>query len=124
MSKPENQSYMNVDNVRKTTIHTQSFVNAARKRFGKTLDQLVYCWDALLNFYGVGSPSPYEIKQDWSDDYINTFADMQNAILAGVSINAMDAKDYRMFVLKEPPEQAATRVQEIKEGNTFAVLSE
>ena len=115
LSNPNDMNYMNVDNVRKSTIHTQSFVSAARKRFGIALDQLVYCWDTLANYYGIGSPSPFEVKQQWSDDYINTFADMQNAILAGESIGATDAVDYRMFVLGETPEQAKQRVAEIKE---------
>ena len=61
----------------------------------------------------------------WSDDYINTFSDQQNALLAGESIGATDAVDYRMFVMGEAPEVARERVAEIKAGRqsvTFAGL--
>lgn len=122
LSSPNDTNYMNVDNVRKSTVHTQAFINAARKRLGVCLNQLVYCWDTLANYYGVTAPSPYEVKQSWSDDYINTFSDMQQAILAGESIGAMDAADYRQFVLGETPDQAKRRVGEIKQAQTYSLV--
>ncbi len=44
---------------------------------------------------------------------INTFSDQQGAILAGNSIGATDAVDYRMMVMGESPEVARQRVEEI-----------
>lgn len=122
LSSVNDLNYMNVDNVRKSTVHTQSFINAARKRLGVCLEQLVYCWDTLANYYGITAPSPYEAKQSWSNDYINTFSDMQQAILAGESIGAMDAADYRQFVLGETPDQAKRKVAEIKQSQGYTLV--
>lgn len=114
ISNVDEQSYQNVDNVRKSTIKTQSFVNSSRNVAEGMLGDLLYAWNAIANVYGITPVGEYEPSYDWSDEYINTFADMQQAILAGESIGATDALDYRMFVLGEPPETARARIEEIK----------
>lgn len=113
LSNLNEQSYQNVDNVRKSTIKTQAFINTARKVAQEMLEDLLYSWDAILNYYEVTPTAPYEVQYKWSDDYINTFTDQQNAILAGETIGATDAVDYRMFVLGEAPEVAKAKVAEI-----------
>lgn len=114
LSNVNDQSYQNVDNVRKSTIKTQSFVNTAREVCESYLSDMVYAWNAILNFYGVTPVGDYHVEYKWSDEYINTFSDQQNAILAGEAIGATDAVDYRMFVMGESPEVAKERVAEIK----------
>lgn len=114
LSNVNDQSYQNVDNVRKSTIKTQSFVNTAREVCESYLSDMVYAWNAILNFYGVTPVGDYHVEYKWSDEYINTFSDQQNAILAGEAIGATDAVDYRMFVMGESPEVARERVAEIK----------
>lgn len=113
ISNVNDQSYQNVDNVRKATVKTQSFVNAARRRAEGFLGDLVYAWNALANYYGFVPMGDYAVSFNWSDDYINTFADQKDALIAGQSIGATDALDYRMFVFNEPPEVARQRVDEI-----------
>lgn len=114
ISNANDMSYQNVDNVRKSQQKTMSFIKRARARADGYLDNLFYIWDTLANFYGIVPTGAYEVKHDWSDDYIDTFADRQNALLAGESIGATDAYDYRLFVLGEAPEVAKQRVEEIK----------
>lgn len=114
ISTPNDMNYMNVDNVRKSTIHTQAFVNDVRKVSEAMIDNLVYAWNAIGNYYGITPVGDYSYAFGWSDDYINTFADMQAAILAGNAIGATDALDYRQFVLGESPEAARARVDEIQ----------
>lgn len=114
LSNLNDQSYQNVDNVRKSTIKTQSFVNTARKACEGYLESLVYAWDVIANYYGLTAPNSYNVEYKWSDDYINTFSDQQNAILAGETIGATDAVDYRMFVMGESPEVAREKVAAIK----------
>lgn len=114
LSNLNDQSYQNVDNVRKSTIKTQSFVNTAREVCESYLSDMVYAWNAILNFYGVTPVGDYHVEYKWSDEYINTFSDQQNAILAGEAIGATDAVDYRVFVMGESPEVAKERVAEIK----------
>lgn len=114
LSNLNDQSYQNVDNVRKSTIKTQSFVNTAREVCESYLSEMVYAWNAILNFYGVTPVGDYHVEYKWSDEYINTFSDQQNAILAGEAIGATDAVDYRVFVMGESPEVAKERVAEIK----------
>ena len=118
VSNPESETYVNVDNVRKSTIQTQSMVSSCRAVMDGCIDVMVRSWDELANYYGVTDPSPYEYQSKWSDSYINTFADQQNAILAGQSIGATDAYDYRRFVLGEAPEVARARVDEIASTRT------
>ena len=113
ISNVNDQSYQNVDNVRKATVKTQSFVNAARRRAEGFLDDLVYAWNALANYYGFVPMGDFAVSFNWSDDYINTFADQKDALIAGQSIGATDALDYRMFVFNEPPEVARQRIEEI-----------
>lgn len=113
LSNVNDQSYQNVDNVRKSTIKTQSFVASARRRAEGFLDDLVYSWNVLANYYGLAPMGDYAVSFNWSDDYINTFADQKDALIAGQSIGATDALDYRMFVFNEPPEVARKRVDEI-----------
>lgn len=114
LSNLNDQSYQNVDNVRKSTIKTQSFVNTARWVCESYLSDMVYAWNAIMNFYGVTPVGDYHVEYKWSDEYINTFSDQQNAILAGEAIGATDAVDYRVFVMGESPEVAKGRVAEIK----------
>lgn len=124
LSKPENEGYMNVDNVRKSTIQTQALISAQRRAMEKLLDQLMAAWDAWANWYGVTPVGPYEVSYDWSDDYINTFADQQQSLLAGIGVGATDAVDYRMFVTGESPEAARERVAEIKAAQSPAFAIE
>lgn len=114
LSNLNDQSYQNVDNVRKSTIKTQSFVNTAREVCESYLSDMVYAWNAIMNFYGVTPVGDYHVEYKWSDEYINTFSDQQNAIIAGEAIGATDAVDYRVFVMGESPEAAKERVAEIK----------
>lgn len=114
ISTPNDLNYMNVDNVRKSTIHTQAIIATCRGITGRALLDLVEAWNILANYYGITPIGDYEPQLKWSDDYINTFADQQAAILAGQAIGATDAYDYRMFVMGEAPETAKQRVDEIK----------
>ena len=121
LSNLNDQSYQNVDNVRKSTIKTQSFVNTAREVCESYLSDMVYAWNAIMNFYGVTPVGDYHVEYKWSDEYINTFSDQQNAILAGEAIGATDAVDYRVFVMGESPEVARERVAQIKAEKAAAV---
>lgn len=121
LSNLNDQSYQNVDNVRKSTIKTQSFVNTARVVCESYLSDMVYAWNAIMNFYGVTPVGDYHVEYKWSDEYINTFSDQQNAILAGEAIGATDAVDYRVFVMGESPEVAKERVAQIKAEKAAAV---
>lgn len=114
ISTPDDINYQNVDNVRKSQQKTMGFIDVARKTCEQCLIDLVYTWDTLANFYNIVPLGDYEISFDWSNEFIETFADRQNAILAGISVGAMDAVDYRMFVMEESPEAARERVEEIK----------
>lgn len=124
ISTPNDMNYQNVDNVRKSTIHTQSLIATCRGITGRALLHLCEIWDTLANYYGITPVGDWEPLLKWSDDYINTFADQQNAILAGQSIGATDAYDYRQFVMGESPETARQRVDEIKaaQGSVAALL--
>nr|UWG20157.1 MAG: portal protein [Bacteriophage sp.] len=121
LSNLNDQSYQNVDNVRKSTIKTQSFVNTARGVCEGYLGDMVYAWNAIMNFYGVTPVGDYHVEYKWSDEYVNTFSDQQNAILAGEAIGATDAVDYRVFVMGESPEVAKERVAQIKAEKAAAV---
>ena len=114
ISRPNDMNYQNVDNVRKSQQKTIGFVNAARKKAESMMLGLVYCWDVLANFYGIVPMGESAVRFDWSDEYVETFADRQNAILAGEAIGATDAVDYRMYVMGESPEAARERVESIK----------
>ena len=114
ISNMNDMSYQNVDNVRKSQQKTMAFIKTARRVAQSCFDDLIYAWDTLANYYGITPVGTYEVAYDWSDDYVNTFADQQNAILAGESIGATDAIDYRMFVMGESPEEARLNVERIK----------
>lgn len=114
ISRPNDMNYQNVDNVRKSQQKTMAFVETARRGLESTLNDLVYIWDVLANYYGINPMGAYEVGFDWSDDYVETFADKQAAILAGEAIGATDAVDYRMHVMNEDPEVARLRVEEIR----------
>lgn len=114
ISTPEDISYQNVDNVRKSQQKTMGFISSARRQGESCLMGLVYAWNILANYYGINPIGDYDVNFDWSNEYIETFADRQNAILAGAAIGATDAVDYRMFVMEESPETAQNRVAEIK----------
>lgn len=116
LSSANDMNYQNVDNVRKSQQKTIGFIKTSRGVAEQWLDDLVYAWDVLLNYYGAVPVGRYVVGYDWSDDYINTFADQQNALIAGESIGATDAVDYRMFMFGESPEDARARVEEIKQA--------
>ena len=114
ISNPNDMNYQNVDNVRKSQQKTMGFISTARKQAEKCLLDLVYAWDTIANFYGLTPMGEYDVNFDWSNEYVETFADRQNAILAGISVGAADAVDYRMAVFEESPETATQRVAEIQ----------
>lgn len=107
-------NYQNVDNVRKSQQKTMSFISTARKTAEDCLHDLVYAWNVLANYHNINPMGTYDVNFDWSNEFIETFADRQNAILAGIPFNATDAVDYRMFVMEESPETARERVAEIQ----------
>ena len=114
ISTPNNVNYENVDNVRKSQQRTMSFISTVRRQAESCMLGLVYTWDILANYYQITPIGDYAVNFDWSNEYVETFADRQNAILAGNAIGATDAVDYRMFVMEESPETARERVEEIK----------
>lgn len=120
ISTPNDVNYENVDNVRKSQTKTMGFVSTARKQAESMLETLVYTWDVLANYYGITPMGDYEVQFDWSDDYIETFSDKQNAILAGEAIGATDAVDYRMFLYGESYDVAKDRVNEIQATRMMA----
>ena len=117
ISTPEDISYQNVDNVRKSQQKTMGFISSARRQGESCLLGLVYAWNVLANYYGINPIGEYDVNFDWSNEYIETFGDRQQAILAGAAIGATDAVDYRMFVMDESPETARDRVAEIQATN-------
>lgn len=114
LSTPDDLNYQNVDNVRKSQQATMSFVNDTRAAMQDCMNDLVYAWNVLANYYQINPVGDYAVSFDWSDEYIETFSDRQNAILAGESIGATDAIDYRMLVFDESPEVARDNVERIK----------
>lgn len=121
ISTPNDVNYENVDNVRKSQQKTMGFISKTRKQAESMLDTLIYTWNVLANYYEITPMGEYSPSYDWSDDYIETFADKQNAILAGNSIGATDAVDYRMWLYNESYETASDRVAEIQ-ANMFEVV--
>lgn len=122
ISTPDDISYQNVDNVRKSQQKTMSFISTARKQGEACLLQLVYAWDRIANYYQINPIGDYDVNFDWSDEYIETFADRQQAILAGEAIGATDAVDYRMFIMDESPETARDRVAEIQAAKADRIV--
>lgn len=120
ISTPNEYNYENVDNVRKSQTKTMSFISTARKSAEQMLEQLLYAWNILANYYDITPMGDFSPSYDWSDEYIETFADKQSAILAGNAIGATDAIDYRMFLYNETPEAAAARVAEIEAAKSLA----
>lgn len=114
ISTPDDVNYQNVDNVRKSQQKTMSFVSTARRMAEECLTDLVYAWDVIASYHGLMPMGDYEVSFDWSNEYVETFADRMNAIVAGVPIGATDAMDYRQFVMDESPEAARERVEEIQ----------
>lgn len=123
LSRPNETNYENVDNVRKSTRKTQAFINHARSVADGMMRDITYSWDKLMNYYGL-VPGDYEVQHKWSDEYINTFSDMRESLVAGYSMGATDALDYRLFVLGEAPEVARQRVLEIQASRTADVYAE
>lgn len=123
LSTPNTQNYANVDHVRKSMRNTQAFINRARGIADQTIDDLLYSWDVLLNHYGYPT-GEYTRDRDWSDEYIETFADKRDALVSGYTIGATDALDYRLFALGEAPEVAAQRVAEIAAARQASVYGE
>lgn len=123
ISTPNTQNYANVDHVRKSMRNTQAFINRARGVANQAIDDLLYSWDVLLNHYGYPT-GEYSRDRDWSDEYIETFADKRDALIAGYGIGATDALDFRQFVLSEAPEVAEQRVAEIQASRQVSVFDE
>lgn len=107
-------NYQNIDNVRKGMQRTVAFMESARDAAESMVCDLVYAWDVLANYHGITPMGEHDLTFDWSDDYIETFGDMRDAIIAGEGIGATDAVDYRRWLYGETQEQAAERVAEIR----------
>lgn len=114
LSKPDTATYENVDNVRKSQQKTMSFIDHNRRVCEAMLADLFYAWDVLGNVNAITPVGGWGVTYDWSDEYVNTFSDRQQAILSGISVGATDAVDYRMFLYDEPVNVAKERVGEIQ----------
>ncbi len=114
ISRANDFNYQNIDNVRKGMQRTVAFMESARNSAEVMLGGLAYAWDVLANYHGINPVGSWEQSFDWSDDYIETFGDMRDAIIAGESIGATDAVDYRKWLYGETDEQAAERVEAIR----------
>lgn len=114
ISRANDFNYQNIDNVRKGMQRTVAFMESARNSAEVMVNGLVYAWDVLANYHGIVPMGDHELSFDWSDDYIETFGDMRDAILAGEAIGATDAVDYRKWLYGETDETAAERVAAIK----------
>lgn len=112
-------NYENVDNVRKSMRKTQSFIEKSRKASEQFLEDLVYAWDVLANYYNITPMGDYGINYNWSDEYINTFKDRMDALMMAESIGAADAADIRAYLFNEPPEIADQKVIEISSRNAL-----
>lgn len=123
ISNPNMTNYANVDHVRKSMRNTQAFIDRARGVADQTIDDLIYSWDVLLNHYGLPTGT-YTRDRDWSDEYIETYSDKRDALVAGYQIGATDALDFRLFALSEAPEVAQQRVAEIQAQRTAIVVGE
>jgi hypothetical protein len=124
LSQMNDENYANVDNVRKTTIKTQTFIGKTRKLAQTFFDDLVYAWDKIGNYYNLAPMGDYELTFDWSDEYINTFADHMNGLMTGYTVGAADAIDYRMWFFKEPPDVAEANVQRIGLARSGNIMGE
>lgn len=116
ISDSNDLNYQNTDNVRKSQQKTMSFISTTRNVAEDCLEDLVYSWNTLANYYNITPMGEYAVSYDWSDEYIESLTDRREAILAGNAIGATDALDYRMFVMHESPEAARERVEEIAEA--------
>lgn len=114
ISRPNDLNYQNVDNVRKGMQKTVAFVETSRRAAESMLTDLVYAWDVLANYHGITPMGDHELAFDWSDDYVETFGDFRDAIIAGEAIGATDAVDYRKWLYGETEEAAAERVEAIR----------
>lgn len=114
LSRSNETSYANVDNIRQSQQRTIGFIDANRKLVETFLLELVYIWETLANYYEIVPDGHYELDFDWSDEYVETFTQRRDAILAGEPIGATDAVDYRMFVMDESAETARANVEKIK----------
>ena len=121
VSKADSVTYQNVDDVRKSMRKTQAFVEACRDRMEECMNQLIEAWEVLLNLDGYPTGT-YEVGYTWSDDYINSYQSQREALVAGYSMGATDALDYRLFVTGEPLEEARERVAEIAAGRSASVV--
>lgn len=124
LSEPNDVNYQNVDNVRKSQQKTMAFINGARQNMQDCMNDLIYAWNVLANYFDINAIGEYEVSFDWSNEYVETFSDRQNAILAGEAIGATDAVDYRMFVMEESPEAAKKRVEEIQAAKKASMTIE
>lgn len=124
LSRPNDMNYQNVDNVRKSQQKTMAFVETSRRSIEKSIKDLLYVWNVLANYYTINPIGDYDVTFDWSDEYVETFADRQNALLAGEAIGATDAVDYRMYVMGEAPETARERVEEIQSQRGSSIMEQ
>lgn len=113
ISDSNDLNYQNTDNVRKSQQKTMAFISTTRYVAEHCLEDLVYAWNVLANYYNITPMGDYQVSYDWSDEYIESLTDRREAILAGNAIGATDALDYRMFVMHESPEAARERIEEI-----------
>lgn len=113
LSHIDSSNYENVDNVRKSMRDTLAFVDGSRKLAEACIDNVIYAWDVLANYYEITPPGEYDPVYNWSDEYINTYADRMNGLINGASVGAVGPADIREYLFGEAPEVAREKVAEI-----------
>ena len=115
ISKTENTQYQNTDNVRKGQQNTASLIDDIRANCDGFLNDLVYTWNVLANYFNITVIGDYEINKDWSDEYLESYTDKATQYANGVSMVALPKYKYTAFILGIPDEEAK-RIQEEAEN--------
>ena len=112
ISKAENTSYQNTDNIRKGQQNTASLIDDIRCNADGFLDDLIYAWNILANFGKVTPMGDYEVSKDWSDSYLESYTDKATQYAQGVSMGVLPKYKYTAFILGVPDEEARTIQEE------------
>lgn len=104
--------------IRRSTHDTWVLVDNTRKAIVRMMNDLVYIYDALCNYYSLSPAGAWEMSFDWDYSLLENTAETFSQLMQAQSVGAVSSVDIRQFVKPdETAVEAEKAVREIESAN-------
>ena len=101
--------------IKRSSYDTYALVENMRANWVKAVDQLVYAFDVLCDYYHLTPPAEYTVNWDWSYSLIESSQETWNQTVQAASMGAIKLERLNMYVTGQTIEEAEEEIKEIND---------